>query len=155
MTYPNLMTSKKAKLLITAAWILSFVICFPPLVGWNDKYEGLGFNANNTGNTSDLNESPEDLEVKEILKRCRPECMLNQEPGYVIYSAVGSFYAPMLVMMFLNWRIYRYTYYLSHREAIIQMHALHTGMHLRSTTHGSSGNNDGVEPGGQDSGTEG
>ena len=37
ITYPNLMTSKKAKLLIAGAWILSFVICFPPLVGWNDK----------------------------------------------------------------------------------------------------------------------
>ena len=39
ITYPNLMTSKKAKLLICGAWILSFVICFPPLVGWNDKDE--------------------------------------------------------------------------------------------------------------------
>jgi len=38
---------------------------------------------------------------------CNPQCVLNQEPGYVIYSAVGSFYAPMLVMMFFNWRIYR------------------------------------------------
>ena len=25
----------------------------------------------------------------------------------MIYSAVGSFYAPMLVMMFFNWKIYR------------------------------------------------
>ena len=58
ITYPNLMTSKKAKMLIagkkcffaavlryfwkfiiSGAWILSFVICFPPLVGWNDKNE--------------------------------------------------------------------------------------------------------------------
>ena len=36
-----------------------------------------------------------------------PQCILTNEPGYVIYSAVGSFYAPMLVMMFFNWRIYR------------------------------------------------
>ena len=43
----------------------------------------------------------------EILERCMPQCRLIQEPGYVIYSAVGSFYAPMLVMMFFNWRIYR------------------------------------------------
>ena len=43
----------------------------------------------------------------EILERCSPQCRLHQEPGYVIYSAVGSFYAPMLVMMFFNWRIYR------------------------------------------------
>ena len=39
--------------------------------------------------------------------RCNPQCQLNQEPGYVIYSSVGSFYAPMLVMMFFNWKIYR------------------------------------------------
>jgi len=31
------MTSKRAKMLIAAAWVLSFVICFPPLVGWNDQ----------------------------------------------------------------------------------------------------------------------
>ncbi len=35
ITYPNIMTTKRAKLLILAAWVLSFVICFPPLVGWN------------------------------------------------------------------------------------------------------------------------
>lgn len=45
--------------------------------------------------------------MKAILERCNPQCSLNQEPGYVIYSAVGSFYAPMLVMMFFNWKIYR------------------------------------------------
>lgn len=49
ITYPNLMTSKKAKLLIAGAWILSFVICFPPLVGWNDKDDGSGmFDLNKT-----------------------------------------------------------------------------------------------------------
>ena len=55
ITYPNLMTSKKAKLLITGAWILSFVICFPPLVGWNDKDE-------EDGAESDLNNTISKLE---------------------------------------------------------------------------------------------
>ena len=53
ITYPNLMTSQKAKLLIAGAWILSFVICFPPLVGWKD-------NDNKTQNAmdqTDLNET--------------------------------------------------------------------------------------------------
>ena len=36
-----------------------------------------------------------------------PKCELNRETGYVIYSAIGSFYAPMLVMIFFNWRIFR------------------------------------------------
>ena len=38
---------------------------------------------------------------------CNPQCSLSMEPSYVIYSAVGSFYAPMLVMLFFNWRIYK------------------------------------------------
>lgn len=50
ITYPNLMTSKKAKLLIAGAWIVSFVICFPPLVGWHDKDEDVtpAFDLNKT-----------------------------------------------------------------------------------------------------------
>ena len=96
ITYPNIMTSKRAKMLILGAWIMSFVICFPPLVGWNDQRQMA------------MDEQRLDSEpVKTDVDPCRPQCVLNQEPGYVIYSAVGSFYAPMLVMMFFNWRIYR------------------------------------------------
>ena len=99
ITYPNIMTSKRAKLLILGAWILSFVICFPPLVGWNDQKQ--------SGAADQPAAVVEDDLIKTMLDRCKPQCVLNQEPGYVIYSAVGSFYAPMLVMMFFNWRIYR------------------------------------------------
>lgn len=144
IAYPNIMTTKRARLLIAGAWVLSFVICFPPLVGWNDKpYPTLsdtllGFGGgNNTGGGSFQrlsNDSrpeellrdekrvtepslppPKDGAPKDITPAdqdkhgslCQPQCSLNQEPGYVIYSAVGSFYAPMLVMMFFNWKIYR------------------------------------------------
>ena len=182
ITYPNLMTSKKAKLLILGAWIISFVVCFPPLVGWNDRSESptmeilrniwSGDFVNGTSGVyfvnkslvalvnenSDLNQTilydtidgvqhtsiysniifefktNTDLSTKSnlstnsthveddvkysrnelvandlqiILDRCQPKCMLTQDPGYVIYSSVGSFYAPMLIMMFLNWKIYR------------------------------------------------
>ena len=183
ITYPNLMTSKKAKLLITGAWVISFVVCFPPLVGWNDKMASEGMQiiesilsgdfANGTSgivyynithstmlssNNGTVGNVPEDYrndeseptahlysstmmsnyslfssqnetsfsvynlqshkeitsqinfvanELQSILDRCQPKCMLTQDPGYVIYSAVGSFYAPMLIMMFLNCKIYR------------------------------------------------
>jgi hypothetical protein len=30
------MSTKRAKSLIAGLWVLSFVICFPPLVGWKD-----------------------------------------------------------------------------------------------------------------------
>ena len=39
-------------------------------------------------------------------EECRPQCALSSDPGYVMYSAIGSFFAPMLVMLFFNWRIY-------------------------------------------------
>lgn len=36
ITYPSIMSHHRAKLLIAGLWVLSFVICFPPLVGWKD-----------------------------------------------------------------------------------------------------------------------
>lgn len=37
VSYPSIMSRKRAKALIAGLWVLSFVICFPPLVGWKDK----------------------------------------------------------------------------------------------------------------------
>lgn len=39
--------------------------------------------------------------------RCQWKCELTNDAGYVVYSAFGSFYIPMLVMLFFYWRIYR------------------------------------------------
>ena len=36
VTYPSIMSARRARWLIAAVWVLSFVICFPPLVGWKD-----------------------------------------------------------------------------------------------------------------------
>lgn len=38
---------------------------------------------------------------------CRWKCELTNDRGYVLYSALGSFYIPMFVMLFFYWRIYR------------------------------------------------
>ncbi|XP_017483651.1 PREDICTED: octopamine receptor Oamb-like [Rhagoletis zephyria] len=38
---------------------------------------------------------------------CDSKCELTNDRGYVVYSALGSFYIPMLVMLFFYWRIYR------------------------------------------------
>jgi len=40
--YPTVMSPRRARLLIVCVWILSFIICFPPLIGWNES-GGLGF----------------------------------------------------------------------------------------------------------------
>ncbi|XP_018020834.1 probable G-protein coupled receptor No9 [Hyalella azteca] len=84
VSYPNLMTSTRAKILIGVVWVTSFVICFPPLVGWNDKHQTLASSG----------------------ASCHLTCELTNEIGYVLYSALGSFFLPMFVMMFFYWKIY-------------------------------------------------
>lgn len=86
VSYPSIMTPARAKILLAVVWLLSFVICFPPLVGWNDRK---------------INRHPS-------LQHCDDwSCELTNDPGYVVYSALGSFFIPMLVMLFFYWRIYR------------------------------------------------
>ncbi|XP_026499431.1 octopamine receptor Oamb [Vanessa tameamea] len=91
VSYPSIMSRKRAKVLIAGLWVLSFVICFPPLVGWKDK-------------------KPEEAETKEdwtLNPPCPWTCELTNDAGYVVYSALGSFYIPMFVMLFFYWRIYK------------------------------------------------
>ena len=35
--YPSIMNPFRGKVLVATVWILSFVVCLPPLVGWNDQ----------------------------------------------------------------------------------------------------------------------
>ncbi len=139
--YPNLMTPKRGKILVALVWVLSFLICFPPLIGWNEQRANLGerFKNDEDGNQnkSDVNEplkpgSPKVIveflfdnvsynvfnysgnhgsgtALSELLP-CEvyyPECGLTSDPGYIIYSSMGSFFIPMLIMAFFYWKIYR------------------------------------------------
>ncbi|XP_047344406.1 octopamine receptor Oamb isoform X3 [Vespa velutina] len=101
VSYPQLMSPKRARLLVATVWILSFVICFPPLVGWKDKRShpthNVTFTQNGPFNTTT---------IIVPVKPCPWICELTNDAGYVVYSALGSFYIPMLVMLFFYWRIY-------------------------------------------------
>jgi len=126
VTYPNIMTSKRTKLLIASVWAISFIICFPPLVGWGDSkgsnstLMGLEEVENLTGAPigpgdffSPSNFSHQGLLIEEGTSgfvddgMCNPQCKVNSDPGYVLFSAIGTFFAPMFVMIYFNWRIYR------------------------------------------------
>ncbi|KAL5284016.1 GPROAR1 family protein [Megaselia abdita] len=100
VTYPSIMSTKRAKSLIAGIWVLSFVICFPPLVGWKDQkmeVENLTYTrGNHTLYYADKRPHT-----------CPWKCELTNDRGYVLYSALGSFYIPMFVMLFFYWRIYR------------------------------------------------
>ncbi|XP_017848120.1 octopamine receptor Oamb isoform X1 [Drosophila busckii] len=175
VTYPSIMSTKKAKSLIAGIWVLSFVICFPPLVGWKDQKAAVQATSYTRGNytlyyATTMSSTPQDEQIvidsikhkalktgnaynpydpnfapiegsaeiniaaissssttaatttlqDELLHAttatvpqstqpfsCPWKCELTNDRGYVLYSALGSFYIPMFVMLFFYWRIYR------------------------------------------------
>lgn len=77
--YVKRRTRRRAALMISVVWTLSMVISLPPLVGWNrPQPTHFGF----------------------------PLCQLSDELGYVVYSTIGSFYVPLLVMVLVYVKIY-------------------------------------------------
>ncbi|XP_059489247.1 alpha-2C adrenergic receptor [Neocloeon triangulifer] len=71
-------TPLRAAIMICLVWLLSALICIPPLLGWK------------------VERPPEEF----------PKCELSQDLGYVLYSALGSFYIPSCIMVFVYIRIY-------------------------------------------------
>lgn len=79
INYAQKRTVERVLLLIAGVWILSLVISSPPLIGWNDW--------------------PEDF------SRDTP-CQLVSNKGYVIYSSLGSFFIPLVIMTIVYLEIY-------------------------------------------------
>lgn len=72
INYAQKRTVERVLMLIVAVWALSLVISSPPLIGWNDW-------------------------PVEFDSELHP-CALNSNPGYRVYSALGSFYIPLIIM---------------------------------------------------------
>src|SRR6218665_3918426 len=79
VAYVRARTKRRAIVLIAAVWLVSMVICLPPLFGWK---------------------SPQPT------RSGYPLCVLSEEPGYVLYSTVGSFYLPLVIMILVYFKIY-------------------------------------------------
>jgi len=79
ISYLRKRTPRRATLMISVVWIMSGVICFPPLAGWSRP---------------------------QPIVDGRPLCVLSEEPGYVLYSIIGSFYLPLGVMAVVYIKIY-------------------------------------------------
>ncbi|XP_014680816.1 PREDICTED: 5-hydroxytryptamine receptor 1D-like [Priapulus caudatus] len=78
MRYIRKRTPFRAKLMIGTAWIVSAIICLPPLMGWKDPMPDGYF----------------------------PMCMVSGRLDYVIYSSMGSFWIPSVVMLIVYARVY-------------------------------------------------
>ncbi|XP_061762749.1 adrenoceptor alpha 1Aa [Nerophis ophidion] len=77
LRYPAIMTKHRALLAVMLLWVLSVIISIGPLFGWKEP-------------------APEDDSI----------CKITEEPGYAIFSAVGSFYLPLAVILSMYCRVY-------------------------------------------------
>ncbi|XP_037834759.1 alpha-2B adrenergic receptor [Kryptolebias marmoratus] len=83
VTYGRQRTPRRIKGAIVVVWLISAIISFPPLLSLN-KSEG-GDKGSERG----------------------PQCQLNDERWYILYSTIGSFFAPCLIMILVYVRIYQ------------------------------------------------
>lgn len=79
INYANKRTLKRVLYQIAGVWILSLVISSPPLLGWNDWPDNF---------TEDT------------------PCQLTSERGYVVYSSLGSFFIPLIIMTIVYIKIF-------------------------------------------------
>ncbi|XP_031625887.1 octopamine receptor [Contarinia nasturtii] len=80
INYAQKRTVERVLMLIGGVWILSLVISSPPLIGWNDW--------------------------PEVFDSTKHPCTLNSNPGYRVYSALGSFFIPLIIMTIVYIEIY-------------------------------------------------
>lgn len=79
INYAQKRTVERVLILIIGVWVLSLVISSPPLIGWNDW--------------------PDHFDPD-------TPCQLTSNQGYVIYSSLGSFFIPLIIMTLVYIEIY-------------------------------------------------
>lgn len=72
-----MINGKRVAMVIAVIYFISLTISIPPVLGWGRQNFEQG------------------------------ECSLPYSPGYVIYSAIGSFYLPFIIMSILYYKIYK------------------------------------------------
>ncbi|CAG5924457.1 unnamed protein product [Menidia menidia] len=83
VTYGRQRTPRRIKAAIVVVWLIAAIISFPPLLSLN-KSKG-----------------------EESARERGPQCQLNDERWYILYSTMGSFFAPCLIMILVYLRIYQ------------------------------------------------
>ncbi|XP_054713664.1 probable G-protein coupled receptor No18 [Uloborus diversus] len=80
INYAQKRTLNRVLFMILGVWSMSLVISVPPLIGWNDWPETF------------TTQTP---------------CQLTEERGYVVYSASGSFFSPLIIMTVVYIKIFQ------------------------------------------------
>jgi len=79
IAYAQKRTIRRVLFSVGVVWFVSGLISIPPLLGWNKS---------------------------SLFNETTHQCQLTDDPGFVVYSASGSFYIPLVVMVFVYIKIY-------------------------------------------------
>ncbi|KAE8751042.1 hypothetical protein FOCC_FOCC002127 [Frankliniella occidentalis] len=128
INYAQKRTLRRVLLMIAFVWGLSLIICSPPLAGWNDW--------------------------PDVFEPDTP-CQLTSQRGYVVYSSLGSFYIPLVIMSGVYARIFvatrrrlRDRARASKLNAVRQTVASASDNHHHHNHHHASGHHQGGQQGG-------
>ncbi|KAG7515394.1 hypothetical protein JOB18_007369 [Solea senegalensis] len=77
LRYPTIVTERRALLAMLGVWVLSIIISIGPLLGWKQP--------------------PSQDDTK---------CQITEEPFYTLFSSLGSFYIPLVVILAMYCRVY-------------------------------------------------
>ncbi|KAF5405706.1 hypothetical protein PHET_00672 [Paragonimus heterotremus] len=109
--YKNKGTQRQVLIYVIIVWVLSGLICLPGLLGWGsiavDTTDIQNKTSTQMGNL--LIAVPDNLSTRTHVKNPRTkryDCVLFTEPHYVVYSAMGSFILPLIIMLGLYLKIF-------------------------------------------------
>uniref|UniRef100_A0A915KFW3 G-protein coupled receptors family 1 profile domain-containing protein n=1 Tax=Romanomermis culicivorax TaxID=13658 RepID=A0A915KFW3_ROMCU len=103
LSYRFVITKKRATAIIISVWVSSFLICFPFVI-----FQWIGAGINKSWATTTAAENLGESFSTEPINH-EEDCFCTQmdnSPGYIFYSAMGSFYIPMVVICYFYFRIY-------------------------------------------------
>uniref|UniRef100_A0A1I8HFH6 G_PROTEIN_RECEP_F1_2 domain-containing protein n=1 Tax=Macrostomum lignano TaxID=282301 RepID=A0A1I8HFH6_9PLAT len=106
LKYPNLMDRKRARLLVAGVWALACAISLPTLLKLllqtdADENDSLRRSTWLEQDKRTANESVGDC------LQLGPTCTIaHSTPGYIVYSALGSFFLPFLIMTYFYAHIF-------------------------------------------------
>nr|ANO38987.1 GCR005 [Schmidtea mediterranea] len=90
--YLSWMTNKNCQILLTSVWIFAFIISFPNILTL--VYQNTIINIKISDVNPTRNMSFSNLSIHAICS------ITDSSPGYIIYSAFGSYYIPLIVMVY-------------------------------------------------------
>ncbi|KAF7262055.1 hypothetical protein EG68_00610 [Paragonimus skrjabini miyazakii] len=109
--YKNKGTQRQVLIYVIIVWVLSGLICLPGLLGWGSIAVDTTSIQNKTstqmGNL--LIAVSDNLSTRTHVQNPRTkryDCVLFTEPHYVVYSAMGSFILPLIIMIGLYLKIF-------------------------------------------------